>query len=327
MLPLSKIDEARLAAVVDAAVATGLAHSIVLGRRPNDEPEAVLAVFSNLVTAQPAWTAILAPLGLRVEMHGAFIHGTPQVTFHPHKTPNDRCELGDLMIVIDDRRHGHDDRRALIIQAKLASGPSLSLTSPGDLKQLDLNMNWPPFEFVPSAYSIPPHPSPWDFRDRNAPGHVHESSAYGAVDLAGRTWEQHVPSTPMTMGTGESLGVTAGKMLVGVGGRKAEIPSASGATCADDWSETVERVLRKSASAITSKRLGGTARAWSLWVDTGPASGFVVAEDYARHVIGRYLPPPDSTEEDDGDGGMSTFHVVISSADDRPDRGTGTLRD
>lgn len=315
MLALTPAEEAALANTVDRAVSMGLRHGGALGKAPKDEPQAVVAVYSTLATLKPAWSKVFAAHGAQASMSGAFIHGKPYVRFNGPFTPTDCCELGDLLLVVDDVRRGQEDRRALITQAKPVSGPRLAIYKPNERKQLHLNMNWPVFTFVGSEYGN----NAFDFRDLRAPGAVGDSSAYGAVDIAGATWEQIPPSSAMLLGSGSPLSTTISEMVVGRAGRKAEHPSASATPCGDDWSEAIRLVLENSAKAISGSTLGATRRAYSFFSSgAGDPVELDLVVDNALFEDPGSRPPPSETDVAPGDErrGMSVFRITISDLDD-----------
>lgn len=315
MLTLSPNEAALLHRLIRSTVIHALASGGALRRPPKSEDEAVLAVFSALAVRKRRWNRILARHGVKVALQGAFVHGTPHVKFMTAAGAPARCELGDLLLVVDDERPGHRSRQARITQAKLATRGRIVLTTPGELNQLDLNTRWPPFNFVPKSY---PTAKTFDFRDHRSPGHVLDSSAYGGVDIGARIWEQIPPSAAMALGGGWSLACEVVGMVQGIEGRPAVLP-ARGATCPDDWSEVVRLLLEQSLRRITSARLGRIDRAWSYFAldpDASGVPGFEVLIDPARLSGGEPPIEADRPADDDGEGPMSFLRITISSLED-----------
>lgn len=76
-------------------------------------------VLGGVPAVAAAWGAILNSIGLRLSMVGVFCHQSPMVRFRSGGT-NHRCELADLLVVVDDITGGSIvDRRAVLVQAKM----------------------------------------------------------------------------------------------------------------------------------------------------------------------------------------------------------------
>lgn len=338
MLNLTHVDAARLHRTVDDAVTDGLAGRGLLPRIPQSEDEAVLAVCATLGSFKHRWNAVLAPYGAKVTMRGAFIHHTPQVEFTDANGVKAPCELGDLLLLVDDLRRGHRSRHAVITQAKLTTGTRIVLHGNKEWRQLDLNMRWPPFTFKPRDYDPT---KTRDFRHPAAPpGHVSLSSAYGGIDIAAGIWEQITPSAAMGLGTGTSLADTVVGMVEGRAGRAAHLPPRGGGPCPDDWSEVVRLLMARSFRRTTSKRLGATKRAWSYFFYDDLASGLLGRfpaepfEDFALHDVAHSWirfedslwdgdgAPPETpgADGDDDDGGTSVFRIAIEDVEGDAER-------
>jgi hypothetical protein len=102
-----------------------------------------------------AWRRILATRGLTVGLTGVFCHAAPMVTFKDSRKQLRRCELADLLIVVDVNGHGPLIRRAALVQAKMARARErVSLSGRSSRVQLDLYQNWHRFDFEEAAYPI-----------------------------------------------------------------------------------------------------------------------------------------------------------------------------
>lgn len=253
MLALASADITMLGAAADRAIDDALS-----GRRtgwktsaPRSEPEAVAAAVSvGLPDTAASWTPILAPFGYQAFVTGVFCHQTPMVDYNAPR----KCELADLLVVIDEGvAPVPNDRRALLVQAKIAHHPT-RLSSPGDITQFNLLSTWPTFKFVG------PYPQNWrHIGASGTPGNVADSADYGLIDLSPRpvAWEQVDPANPLASGVGISLGATIARMAAGIAGREAVVRGN------DDWSDTVEELLNRTFSSVAtgflSQRGVGTA--------------------------------------------------------------------
>ena len=251
MLSLSSSTVRQLATAADQAISDALDGTLKGWKLsvPRSEPDAVAAVVSiGLPSAALRWRAALRPLGCQVKVTGVFTHQTPKVSYVGGATP---CELADLLVVIDDINGVGTDRRALLIQAKIAHHPTLSLYG-SDLVQLQLLQTWPDFQFIHQPY-------PTNTRRIGAagtPGLVGDSADYGLIDLLPTpvAWKQLDPANPMTPAHGVAFGETLADMIVGRAGR----PATPGG--ADDWSDTVDELLRTTYAALAGGSYGGKQR-------------------------------------------------------------------
>src|SRR5207302_1430523 len=130
-----------------------------------------------------------------------FCHGAPQVKYN-----HTRCELADLLVVIDRWDTGSLVRRAVLIQAKMAWRKQLvKLTGPSSCNQLKLYQNWPTFRIVSPGYG--------NRRFCLSGGRHGEAGSFGVIDRhlinnpTPPAWTQHSPRpTPSTITTEPLLG-------------------------------------------------------------------------------------------------------------------------
>lgn len=102
-----------------------------------------------------AWTPLCAGSGFLLKLTGVFFHAAPMVTFTDANGRSRRCELTDLLIVVDITIAGSLVRRAALIQAKMASAAGrVALLGNSSPVQLDLYQNWYLFDFEEAAYSM-----------------------------------------------------------------------------------------------------------------------------------------------------------------------------
>jgi hypothetical protein len=296
------------------AITRVLSSGGVRTTKPTGEVSAVRTLtLDGFDEISAAWSPILRAVGCKINLQAVFCHSRPHVDFtevpHP-KYPGGikprRCELADLLIVIDhfDPATRSSDRRAALIQAKLLKNGQLR-PSGREWVQHELLAWLPGFRFVDVVYNS-------RSRDLKGPSTVGVSTytaVYGGIDLKSSTpiWQHELPTTisPWFMSTEPLADYLAG-MATGTPkeGRQAAIGGQ------DDWSFTVDELLK-----VTAKRdivqgsgvLRGNAKVVGFVVDTssrigrgsGGGSGF---------IEGKF---PDWPE-----GPISTVHVTFSPLDD-----------
>jgi len=252
-------------------------------------------------------------------LNGVFCHGSPQVSFTDAAGTSRRCELADLLIVVDDcTGTAVSDRRALLVQAKLFSSAGTISTSGTAAHQLDLYSRWPSFTFTSSAYKATSR----DFA-ASGPGLVGESGRYGGIDLSPRpvVWEHIIPSSSMTAGTGTQLADFLSEMVIGstAFGREAT-PGGS-----DDWSSTVDELLSVTAAQTVSlaaslsggSRPRGASATASMFIDSMiSALGAAVPHTGLRGSAD--VPPSTVGPRETGpDGGISVLRIAIERSEER----------
>jgi len=320
MLSLGMMTVAQLAAAADRAVSDALDGTVTgwKATAPLNEPDAVAAMVSaGLPAAAVAWRALLKPLGYQVAMIGIFTHQTPKVSYVGGATS---CELADLLVVIDEISGGATDRRALLIQAKIAHHPTLTLHKPNDLVQFGLLDTWPDFQFIHQPY-------PTNMRQIGAPGApglVGDSADYGLIDLlpSGVAWRQVDPANPMTPAAGVSFGELLADMAVGAAGRAA-IRGGS-----DDWSDTVEELLRTTYFALAGGGFGGHPRGVTTFSRLSVNDDFAANGFQPAGVVHIFGGPPSAGEGGGEDaprdpGPISVVHVRLTRAEESAPSGRG----
>lgn len=80
-----------------------------------------------------------------IRFAGCFIHQSPIASFSGKIAKPARCEIGDLLVITRTTIDGDDRFNAAIIQWKVSTSFPCVLSSPGELKQLDLYEHWPIF--------------------------------------------------------------------------------------------------------------------------------------------------------------------------------------
>jgi hypothetical protein len=186
-----------------------------------------------------AWRPLLKPHGLSLKMSGVFCHQTPRASFTDSSGAARTCELADLLLVVDDLTTGTTTTRwAVLIQAKMAAASGgCSLTTGGDLTQLDLLSKWPGFT-LPTTFAAGKR----DFWTCTHAGSTIECGRYGLIDgQPNPTWHQQAPAAVMPAG-GDELGTFIARMVECRSGYGREATGLS-----DDWSRTVDELMRVTA--------------------------------------------------------------------------------
>jgi hypothetical protein len=274
---------------------------------PTDEPSAVATIawvaIPRLVTA---WRPILTTQCYKISCHSVFCHGSPQVTFTDSSGSSQKCELADLLLVVDEKNSSGTtlDRRAVLVQAKIFSTKGGITITPATKDQLELLETWPDFKFVPAGYAAASR----DFSGTSCPGIVGDSGRYGGIDLPAKKkvgkWEQLVPSsTSMSRGSGTQLDEFLAGMVTGKTNHGRE--AVEGAT--DDWSKTIDELLKISApqSVTLTATLGTSSHTRGVtakmqrtalvfdddepphdWLSTGPEGGI----SFVRLIVQSIAP-------------------------------------
>lgn len=89
---------------------------------------------------------IAAQAGVQINMATVFTHQSPYVKWKDGATTK-KCELADVMLAIIDRTAGVQKGFAVLVQAKLSTTRSVSLTNFSEQKQFDLFSARPVFDF------------------------------------------------------------------------------------------------------------------------------------------------------------------------------------
>lgn len=263
-----------------------------------------------------AWRPILRPAGYSVKLSGVFCHQHPRATFTDLHGKSVSCELADLLVVVDDLTGLVPGRRwAALIQAKLAThGSNLTLTSSGDLRQLDLLSRWPAFT-LPANFA----PGPRDFGTCRHAGTILDCARYGLIAAQpSPVWFQQTPATSMPV-AGDQLGTFLAHMMEA--GQSGYGREATGT--ADDWSRTVNELM-----TVTYANLFSHAAGFSGSRQRGHSGLAFALSDwpipYWPDIFFSAGPPPSGGRpegpEDDGPGdGISVLRIGISRVDPEDD--------
>ena len=304
----------RLERIANRAILRAMSRGVpTLGlAAPTNEPEFVAAVlFGAVPNIARSWRPLLIQAGLEATYSGVFCHQSPMATFKDLSGTRRQCELADLLLVFEETTLGVAGRRwAVLIQSKMAARQGAKkLTSPGDLRQLDLYSRWPAFEL--------PHGFPAGARDFSSCPHAGSSmdcGRYGLIDGRIPIWHQRPPAAILPS-SGDELGTFLARMAENRPGYGRE---ASGIT--DDWSRTVEDLMRITFNR-TFRVLGTKSRhprgvSLAMRAVSGDVTGFIVP-DCGYGDSG----PPGGTikvyDEGDGASGINLLHVGISRLEER----------
>ncbi|OHD06269.1 hypothetical protein [Sphingopyxis sp. RIFCSPHIGHO2_12_FULL_65_19] len=303
----------QLAATADAAVCDVLDRGGARTPRACGEVSAVRALtLDGFDAIAAAWTPLLRPTFHRLELTAIFTHSRPHVRYTPvrYTRGTGRCELADLLIVIDHQDYGGtiDDRRAVLVQAKRCKKGQIKLSGP-DWTQYELLADLPQFTFVDSSYD----PRPRDLKGMPLIGDPSVTAEYGGVDLAltPRRWSHWLPARPNGFQAEIRIGQYLSLMAMGGGycGREAE-PGGN-----DDWSFTVDELLRVTGALPIVQSAPGVLRQNSNVI------GFIHdAAPYLSVPRGLSAGGPEKPEEDEywPEGPISVAHLTL-----RQDEKTG----
>jgi len=312
MLP--KHLELNLAVAAYGPITNVLTHGGARTSKPSGEVSAVRTmVLDGFDAIAAAWSPTLKAHGFRINLRAVFCHSSPHVTFQqvPHpkyqKLPAvRRCELADLLIVFDhiDTTQQIDDRRAVLVQAKILKGGVPALSG-REWIQHEL-LGWlPQFGFVDPGY----HPRSRDLKNTLPIGLPRYTTEYGFIDLSASppTWCQWLTATTTPWFTSEvPLAFYLASMVTGNPNYSRN--AQRGGT--DDWSFTVDELLRVTAARTLTKKSG-------VLRGNDSVVGFI--EDTSSLTFDSVGGGGGYTERDVPDwpeGSLSTVHVTIRSIED-----------
>jgi hypothetical protein len=305
-----------LAAAADAAISSVLLKGGARTPRPTGEVTAVRTMtLDGFDEVAARWSPILKSAGYRIDLRAVFCHSRPHVTFAPVPHPKHvggksprRCELADLLIVIDhiDPSQGIDDRRAVLIQAKLITAGAIR-PSGSEWVQHEL-LGWlPTFTFVDASYDKRRR----DFACSPLVGSPIHSAEYGGIDLKAQppVWRHELTQkTAPWFHSQIAFGNYLAEMATGRHGCSREAIRGG----LDDWSFTIDELLNVTGARPITQKNSVVVRSNDNVVgfvsDTSPLSG---------SGEGGRIDFTEGAERDWPEGPMSTVHVTIRSLDDR----------
>mgnify|MGYP001452190396 CR=1 FL=1 len=315
MLPTSLATSLQTAA--DLAISKVLANGGKHTCRPSGEVSAVRAItLDGFDEVAVHWSPILSSLGYSIDLKAVFCHSRPHVTFQPVPHPKyqggmtpRRCELADMLIVIDhvDPIRKIDDRRAVLVQAKLLKGGRVK-PSGKEWIQHEL-LGWlPKFTFVDTSYDQRTR----DFKGKPLVGSPAHTAEYGGIDLnvSSPVWQQEmVQKTPPWFGL--PIPLSGFLAFMATGNMNCSRHAIHGGR--DDWSFTVDELLRITATRpITKKKsiqLRGNHNVVGFLADTSQLFGSGGGGDYIEGDVPEWPEGP-----------ISTVHMTFRSIDSRAEK-------
>ena len=307
MVPRTLIGQLAIAA--DTAINTALARgAVVIGQPPPTAEVGYVAavVIRGIADLAAAWRPILQPIGLSVRLHGVFCHQAPQVSFTDQAGQQRKCELADLLVVVEDHVTGSNRRWATLVQAKVAAaGGGKHLSQPGDLVQHELLSTWPLFT-MPAGYA--PHGR--DVASCAHPGLPTDCGRYGLIDPGHfPAWYQQAPSLNL-VSSGTELGAFIAHMVETGQTRYGREATGAG----DDWSFTVEELLARTASLMFTHQASfpGSQPRGATAIAFAASDPFLHAFMVVNGDVGG--GPPAATPDDEPDPGISVLRVQIEAA-------------
>lgn len=307
-----------LTTAADPVITRMLAHGGNHTPKPSGEVTAVRTMtVDGFNEIAKAWSPILKSSGYRIDLRAVFCHSRPHVTFAPVPHPNysggttpRRCELADLLIVIDhvDPLTKIDERRAVLVQAKILKGGVLK-PSGQEWVQHELLAWHPDFTFVDPGY---------DTRSRNfggvplvgAPAYTAE---YGGIDLKSSPPEwRHELTQRTTPWFNSSIPLASYIASMATGNPACSRKAVRGGS--DDWSFTVDELLRVTAARPLSKNSQFTRGNDNVIGFIGDTSALKSRDDGDDGGGGDYVEA-DTSEWPDGP--ISTVHLTFRSIDER----------
>ena len=303
MLKLDKTNFLALEATANALIISALTHGAppkLVGPVIGEVRASHAVVIAGASQVAAAWGVLLRPLNLEVSSRSVLIHAAPKVRFKDVVTSNlEERELGDLLIVIDYvRRKLIVDRRAVLIQAKLADPSGLLPLDVSGKAQRNLYLHWPEF-VMPNGY----RPHKRDLNDKTCKGSAIDGCRFGGIDLhsSPRGWKQIRTAQSMSARQKISLGSSIAQMACGAAGRQA----VKGAN--DPWSELVDELLSVTFGSMHPAK-SGIQRSWETLSFSSPSIDRVIIHREGRSPL-RGFPEDASTSTPSA--GISTVHVRL----------------
>ena len=314
LLPLSLTNSLKTAA--DSAILKVLNHGGARTPRPSGEVTAVRTMtLDGFDEIADRWSPILKYAGFRIDLRTVFCHSRPQVTFTPVPHPNysggtkpRRCELADLLIVIDhvDPSRRINDRQAVLVQAKILEGRAVK-PSGSEWVQHELLAWLPAFSFLDPGYDSRSR----DLKGGHKVGSPIQSAEYGGINLntSPPIWRHELTSITAPWFTSP---IPLADFLARMATGQTDCGRLAVRGGSDDWSFTVDELLRVTAAhpivQTNASVLRGNNNVVGFIADTSPWSSGG-GGGWSEYIDGDV---PDWPE-----GPISTIHMHISSIDDR----------
>jgi hypothetical protein len=313
-----KFPVVQMASTADYAISDALLDlSGRMTAKPRTEVGMVAAVIlRGLPDVAAAWESLLRPFSCSLNLAGVFCHGSPQVQFNAGgKT---RCELADLLVVVDRKSRTSITRKAALVQAKMAARAGwILLTGPSSRRQLALYQRWPLFKFMDTT-SYGTH-----FFDLST-NTADQSGTFGIIDRHFRAspgappvWTQHpAHPTPEQITTEPTLGQFLAELT---DGRRSGFGRSCVAGGSDDWSRVVDLLLDVTYKQVFRYAPGFGANAQPRGISRIAflSSRSQFDQRSKRSVGGGWHPPYDDFQiVDDPPRGVSVLSISLEMDDD-----------
>ena len=315
MLPYKLISSLATAAAppIDKVLASGGVRSAA----PRGEVSAVRALtLDGFDEIAQAWSPILKAHGYRIDLRAVFCHSHPLVSFARIPSPyaparptsTGCCELADLLLVIDfvDPRSRQRDRRAVLIQAKRLKGNNLR-PSGKEWIQHELLAWLPSFTFNDAVYD----PRARDLSGNPTIGNPAFTAEYGGIELNPTQigWSHWLPVR--NTNKFEAV-IDLASFLAGMAVGEGECARQAVAGGADDWSFTVDELLKVTAAKPIVKAnptvLRGNDNMVGFLMDTAPYLAIASGGGRDDFLEGDIPEWPE--------GPISTVKITLRSMDD-----------
>lgn len=296
----------------NAAISRALSKGAPIMRSvPRTEPGLVASVHLGAIPdINAVWSPLLAAEGINLRLTGIFCHQSPMVTYNDTRGKRQRCELADLLVIINSKTSHFSGRRAALIQAKMASkAGTVEIKKGSGGTQLALYQNWPPFDFEQSDYGLKAvdlklgldalHSGTYGIIDR----HWHRSKAPRWTQLAANPMPHKTKNKP-------ELGDFLSRMVAGVSGYGRDVD----ATVNPTWTAVVDTLLQQTLGKAFrhSSTLGAgiAPRQVSL-------AAFMMSGLFSFTTRSSTVGPPEGTISriEDGPTGITTLIVELSEGE------------
>lgn len=308
---LSPTVQAALAASANALIESALHHGHSgLRCPPAGEVKAAHAVtLAGASQCGVAWSPLLDHLRYSVSSTAVFTHAAPIVGFFDTMSNSQiNRELADLLVVVDQVQGANVvDRRAQLIQAKLAEDDGSIKLDDSGTGQRNLYLKWPKFR-MPAAYEA----RDWDLNDSSCQGLPYDGCRFGGISLGSspRYWSQIPTAISMNTSQGVALGTMLARMLEGLDGREAKFQGQ------DPWSLLVDQLLEKSLNVAFPKSSSNMRQAKSMFLFHSRGEHvFSFRYESIPEALFPYRDSPYYYGGEDYSDGISVLHIVASGND------------
>ncbi len=314
MLTMDDADRHVLEQLADREIRKVLTQGGVLTSVPTGEVSAVETMtLDGFAEIARAWEPFFSGAGYTIDLRAVFVHSRPWVSWKRADKSQGRCELADLLVVVDHLgATGALQRQAVLIQAKLLKGGAFKLAG-SEWVQFELLGEWPRFTFASPGYD----PLPRDFKvQERLSDEPRYSAEYGGIDLAAGAWVQELFESNGQLGKRISFGRLLAGMIVGAPSFGRGAYQNGG----DPWSFTIDELLRVTGALPITKAKAlnrGVSNPVGMFVAVA-AHGPATLSAAASHGDDGIRKPP-KVEGSGEPGGVSTIRLIFTHKDRRSD--------